>query len=261
MSNPLPSMFVSHGPPTMVIDDLDTNRRLRDIAAALPRPRALLCVSAHWIAAAPRVTAAPRPETIHDYSGFPEALYRLDYPAPGDPELAARAAELLRTAGFAAELDPARGRDHGAWQTAMLMYPEADIPLIQVSLTADLDPRGHLALGRALAPLRDEGVLPVATGTAVHNLAQWRRDSQGTPAWARAFEDWLVARAEAGDAEALVDYARQAPHPDLAHPTPEHLTPLFAALGAGGAGAQGRTLHRGFAYGSLSMAAFAFAPA
>ncbi|RDD60523.1 dioxygenase [Ferruginivarius sediminum] len=260
MSTHLPSLFISHGPPTMVVDDLAANRRLKEIAEELPRPEAILCISAHWIEQAPNLTAAAEPETIHDYMGFPAELYRLSYPAPGAPGLAQRAAECLRATGIPARLDEVRGRDHGAWQTAMLMYPEADVPLIQLSLGGDLDPRRHYDIGRALAPLSGEGILVMATGTAVHNLRAWRQHRHETPAWARAFDDWLAATIEAGDLDALLDWRDEAPESRMAHPSEEHFTPLFVAAGAGGFGAgnPGRALHRGFEYGSLSMASFAF---
>lgn len=253
-----PSLFVSHGPPTMVIDDLTANARLAEIGRQWPRPRAVLAISAHWMAPRPTVTAAPWPATLHDYAGFPDALYRLNYPAPGAPELAAEVGERLTQAGWDAALDPERGRDHGAWQTAMLIWPEAVVPVIQLSLLEDLDPRRHLELGRALAPLREAGVLILASGTAVHNLSQWRVNRETTPDWAKAFDDWLAATLADGDPEALIAFRRHAPGADRAHPSDEHLTPLFVALGAAGANAKGRPLHRGFEYGSLSMASYAF---
>ena len=165
----LPSLFVSHGPPTMVLDDIPVRGALARIGRELPRPRAILCVSAHWLAEVPTVSLAERPETIHDFYGFDRALYELAYPAPGAPELARRTAELLKEAGIHCEGAPDRGLDHGAWEPLMLMYPEADVPVTQLSLQADADPAAHLNLGRALAPLRAEGVLIVGSGTAIHN--------------------------------------------------------------------------------------------
>ena len=253
----LPSLFVSHGPPSMVVDDLLVHAALAGLGRRLPRPRAVLCVSAHWIAETPTVTAAAAPPTIHDFYGFPDELYRLHYPAPGDPELAGRVAALVRETGYPCHADAERGLDHGAWEPLMLMYPEADVPVVQLSLLADPDPAALYRLGRALAPLRAGGVLIVGSGTAVHNLSQWRRDPETTPAWARAFDDWLAARLAAGDAEAVLAYHREAPSAHEAHPTAEHFLPLPVALGAGG-GAPAEAVHRGFSYGSLSMAAYAF---
>ena len=258
---PLPSLFVSHGPPNMVLDPIPAREALARIGRELPRPRAILCVSAHWLEARPTASLAERPETIHDFFGFDRALYEITYPAPGDPGLARRAAGLLEAAGLACAQDPERGFDHGAWEPLMLMYPQADVPVVQLSLRAGAGADWHVALGRALAPLRAEGVLIAASGTAVHNLAQWRADAAATPAWARDFEDWLVAAVEAGDADEIAHYRTRAPNAALAHPTEEHFLPLAVAMGAGGPGAGNRVLHRGFSYGSLSMAAFAFGAA
>jgi len=253
----LPSLFVSHGPPNMVLDDIPLRSVLAELGRALPRPKAILCVSAHWVSEKPTASLAARPATIHDFFGFDPALYEISYPASGAPEVARRAAALLSSAGIAAGVDPERGLDHGAWEPLMLIYPEADVPVAQLALPM-VPAAEQIRVGRALAPLRDEGVLILASGTAVHNLRQWHDDPHGTPAWAQDFEDWLVASATDGDAAAIGDYRRRAPAARLAHPTEEHFLPLPLALGAGGPGAKGRVLHRGFSYGSLSMAAFAF---
>ena len=255
---PLPSLFVSHGPPNMVLDDIPACAALARIGRQLPRPRAILCVSAHWLAEKPTLSLAEAPETIHDFYGFEPALYELSYPAPGAPELARRAAALFEAAGFDCDLAPDRGLDHGAWEPLMLMYPEAEVPVAQLSLRAGADAAAHLALGRALAPLRAEGVLVVGSGTATHNLAQWHADPEATPDWAIAFDDWLAAAVTEGDAEAIADYRAQAPGVGLAHPSEEHFLPLPVAMGAGGADGKSAVLHRGFSYGSLSMAIFAF---
>lgn len=249
-------IFVSHGPPNMVIDPIAVAGFLADLGRALQPPKAVLCVSAHWITSAPAVTGAERPRTIHDFHGFAPRLYEIDYPAPGDPALAARVAGLLGAAGLTCAIDPARGLDHGCWQPLILIYPDATVPVVQLSLLEGGDAADHYRLGRALAPLREEGVLVLASGTATHNLTAWRRDPTGTPRWAAAFEDWLVDAVESGDHERLIGY-RRAPEAGIAHPSEDHFLPLLVALGAGGPG-KGWTLHRGFAYGSLSMAAFAF---
>ncbi len=254
-----PPLFVSHGPPTLIEDDVPCRRFLARLGRAIGRPRAILCVSAHWETDAPRLGAAARPETIHDFYGFPEALYRLRYDAPGAPDLARRAADLLRAAGIEAALDDARGLDHGAWAPLMLMYPAADIPVAQLSIGRDGDPARHLALGRALAPLPAEGVLVLASGNATHNLAERGRRDDPPRDWARAFDDWLVEAVEAGRTEALVDYLARAPEARRNHPTPDHYLPLLTALGAAGDGARGRRIHASFLYATLSMAAFAFA--
>lgn len=253
----LPSVFVSHGAPTLAIEKNDTVEFLRRLGAELGRPRAILCVSAHWATRVPTLSAAERPETIHDFGGFPAELYRVRYDAPGAPRLAARAAELLSAAGSASELSDERGLDHGAWVPLSLMYPERDVPVTQLSVQPRAGAAEHFRIGRALAPLRGEGVLILSTGGATHNLRQLGRGSDA-PGWAASFDEWLDEKIRAGAYEDLLDYRRLAPHAELAHPTDEHLLPLFVAAGAGLGEAPGRSLHRGWTHGSLSMAAYAF---
>lgn len=251
-----PAIFVSHGAPTLYLDSGPTHDFLRDLGARLGRPRAVLCVSAHWTTAAPALTAMERPETIHDFYGFPEELEAVRYPAPGDPALAARSAELLGAAGVAASLDQDWGLDHGAWVPLGLMYPEADVPVVQLAVQPGLSPELHLALGRALRPLREEGVLVLGSGGATHNLREmvWDLDVE-PPAYIRAFDAWLEEAVLAGREEDLCAYAEQGPSGRRAHPTPEHFLPLFVPLGTGG---RARVLHRAFHYGTLSMKAFAW---
>jgi 4,5-DOPA dioxygenase extradiol len=260
MPDMLPSVFVSHGAPTLPFEEVPARRFLEDLGRELGRPEAVLCVSAHWESGRPALSLAEAPETIHDFYGFPEALYELHYPAPGAPDLARRAAGLLAGAGREASLIETRGLDHGAWAPLLLMYPEARTPVTQLSVLIRGSPADHLAVGRALAPLRGEGVLILGSGGAVHNLAEWSGGAAEVPDWARAFDDWLAERIEGGAVEDLVDYRSRAPSGELAHPTEEHLLPLFVALGAGVGpeGGGGRVLHRSFGPGGLSMAAYAF---
>lgn len=255
----MPSVFVSHGAPTLVTDPVPTREFLQNLGKALPRPRAVLAVSAHWDTPAPRLTSGAAPHTMYDFHGFPEELYAMTYPAPGARELAAEAAGLLASAGLDAELDPARGYDHGAWAPLTLMYPGADIPLTQLSIQTSAGALRHLELGRALAPLREKGVLILASGNATHNLrGVYSHDMLEAPApYAREFADWLAARVAAGDEDALVDYLARGPQAARNHPTADHYVPLLVALGAGG-GAKGRLLHDGWTYGVLSMAAYAW---
>ncbi len=255
-----PSVFVSHGAPTLPMEDIPARRFLGELGRSLGRPRAVLCISAHWERTDPALSLAEAPETIYDFHGFPRALYELDYPAPGAPDLARAVAKLLATAGVEAALVEHRGLDHGAWVPLMLMYPGADVPATQLSVQSEDGPAAHQALGRSLAPLRAEGVLILGSGGAVHNLREWRAGDSTVPDWAVAFDDWLVDRIEADDLAALTDYRAQAPEGPRAHPTEEHFLPLFVAMGAGMTpnGAGGRVLHRSFAPGGLSMAAFAF---
>jgi len=255
----LPALFITHGAPTLPLDDTPA----RDFLAALGReigtPDAILCVSAHWERRRPAVSTASRPETIHDFQGFPRPLYDLAYPAPGAPAAAAQAAALIRGAGLACDEDPGRGLDHGAWTPLMLMYPAADVPVAQISVQSAAGPAHHLALGAALAPLRDENVLILASGSATHDLSSFGRYGLDAPpmAEAAAFDDWLVEIVGGGDTDALADYRRRAPHAARNHPTEEHFLPLFVAVGAGG-GVPGRVLHRSCTYGIIAMTAFAF---
>lgn len=259
----LPSLFVSHGAPTLALDDIAARRFLLDYGPALPRPQAILVISAHWETASPALTATPQPQTIHDFFGFPQPLYELRYPAPGNPALAARIADLLMTAGYQTTLDSQRGLDHGAWVPLLLLFPKANIPVLQLSLPSSYTPAQLLALGQALAPLRAEGVLIIGSGSVTHNLAafgRYQRDDP-PPAWVSGFADWLTHVVEDGRLEDLLDYRRHAPHAVRNHPTEEHFLPLFVALGAAGAAARGRCIHSSYAYGILAMDAYAFAPA
>ena len=229
----MPSVFLSHGSPTLILENLPARDFLASLGSMLPRPKAIIAVSAHWNTERPAVSTAERPETIHDFYGFPEALYRLTYPAPGAPDLARRVGELIP--GLV--IDESQGLDHGAWNPLLLVYPEADIPVAQLSVQLAAGPAHHLELGRKLAPLREEGVLILASGGAVHNLRQFQIDNQKPADWAIAFDDWLSDRIAAGDAEALVDYKTLRPEARLVHPREEHFLPLFVALGAGLEGA------------------------
>lgn len=255
-----PSVFVSHGAPTLAIEENDTVAFLQSLGRELGRPRAILCVSAHWGTHVPTVSKAAQPETIHDFGGFSDALYRMRYNAPGAPELAERVSELLTDAKVESSVSPDRGLDHGAWVPLMLMYPEADIPVTQLSVQPRAGTVSHFRLGQALAPLRREGVLVLATGSATHNLSQLGRGST-PPDWAAQFDEWLYRKITDGDVEELMNYRQLAPYSQLAHPTEEHLLPLFVAMGAGGADEEkprGQSLHRGWTHGSLSMAAYRF---
>jgi aromatic ring-opening dioxygenase catalytic subunit (LigB family) len=212
-----------------------TQQFLEGLSATLPAPpKAILVVSAHWEEPAFTAGAAARPELIFDYSGFPEHTYRLTWPAPGSPELAARAADLLAQAGLPSALSSTRGFDHGVFVPLKVAFPQARIPVVPLSLAAPLDPALHLAAGRALAPLRDEGVLIVASGMSFHNLRSYLRPE--TAERARAFDAWLTRAVESAAAErdALLAGWRAAPFAAYAHPREEHLIPLMVAAGAGG---------------------------
>ncbi len=216
-----------------------TQRYLEGIAASLPeKPKALVVVSGHWEEAAFTVSAAARPELIFDYSGFPQDTYKLAWPAPGDPELAWRVAEMLKSAGLPSAISETRGFDHGVFVPLKVAFPQADIPVVTLSLVSDaqgrLDPELHMRAGRALAPLREEGVLIVASGMSFHNLRAYF--SPETRDAAREFDAWLTHTVESAEPERSAQLAQweSAPSARFAHPREEHLTPLFVASGAGG---------------------------
>jgi 4,5-DOPA dioxygenase extradiol len=259
-STRLPAVFISHGSPMLTLEpERPAHQFLRHAATLWPKPKAILAVSAHWETEQPVVGATAQPETIHDFYGFPPALYRMQYAVPGAPQLASRIQALLRDAGFPAALDDARGLDHGAWSPLVLAYPAADIPVLQLSIQSHRDPAHHLALGRALAPLRDEGVLIMATGSLTHNLRMLDRSDSHPPAdWAASFADWMAQKLEQRDDAALLDYRQQAPFAARNHPTDEHLLPLYVALGAATPGAPATRVHASFAHGSLSMDSYSF---
>lgn len=252
----LPTIFVSHGAPDILLHESPAKTFLSGLGREFPTPRAVLCVSAHWTTNAPSVDVALEPRTIHDFGGFPPEMYRMQYPAPGAPDLARDVADRLATAGVAASVTE-RGLDHGAWVPLKLMYPDARVPVVQIALQPHLGAKHHHALGLALAKLRHEGVLVLASGGATHNLGELGAGDVA-PAWVRAFDDWLVERATSGDADALVDYRRRAPDARRNHPTEEHFLPLHVALGAAGEGARASVLHRSVQFGTLSMSAFRF---
>ena len=256
MSARLPTFFVSHGSPMLALDPGATGIFWEELGKSLPWPDAVLCVSAHWMTNVPALSRAERPETIHDFYGFPEALYRLRYDATGEPGLADRVASLA-----GADRDPTYGLDHGAWVPAMLGWPEGDIPIFQLSVQPYRSPADHIALGRKLAPLREEGVLVLGSGSATHNLRRLRRGDNDTAPepWAKQFDDWLSEAVEQGNESALANYRTEAPYAQEAHPTDEHLLPLHVAFGAAGAGARATALHRSFTSVNLSMASYAFA--
>lgn len=264
-SQPLPAVFVTHGAPTMPIDDCPARDFMQGLADLVPRPRAILAVSAHWERRAPGVSSATAPETVHDFFGFPDALYRLQWPAPGAPELAARTKELLDGAnlegGLGCDLDPGQGFDHGTWSVTRLAWPEADIPTAQLSINTPLGPQHHLELGAALRPLRDEGVLILASGSATHNLREFMRyplNDEGV-GYAREFAGWLDGKVAARDHAALAGFMERAPHAARNHPTPEHYYPLLVAAGAATPGSPPpEKLHDSYTWGVFYMGAYAF---
>jgi 4,5-DOPA dioxygenase extradiol len=259
--SPLPTIFVSHGSPMLALQDSPARRFLQGLGQSLPRPKAIVVISAHWeTSGSPAVSLAAQPETIHDFGGFPQALFDIRYPAAGAPELAEQAASLFEAAGIAVGRSAQRGLDHGAWVPLSLMYPDADVPVLQISLVRGADPSAHEKLGRALSQLRHEGVLVIGSGSLTHNLYEFRGQQVDAPAphWVLEFELWMREQLEASDGAALLDYRKRAPSAVKNHPTEEHLLPLFVAMGAAGAGAKAQLLHSSVEHGVLAMDAYAF---
>jgi 4,5-DOPA dioxygenase extradiol len=258
MADTLPTVFVSHGAPTFALEPGLAGAQLRALGAALGKPRAILVVSPHWMTRDVEVTAAERPQTVHDFGGFARALFDIRYPAPGSPELAARVQLLLGAQGIAASLDADRGLDHGAWVPLLHMAPDADVPVLQVSIPLDADERKALALGRALAPLADEGVLIVGSGSLTHNLYEFRMGDAQEAAYAREFTGWIRQAVLAGDLDRLVRALELAPHATRAHPSTEHFLPLLVAAGAARSITPCTVLDGGIRHGVLAMESYVF---
>jgi len=258
-----PALFISHGSPILAFEDWHpVHRFLSGVSALWPRPRAIVIVSAHWEAPRPSLTGAARPATVHDYGpGFPyPEMYTVTYPAPGSVEVAAEARTRLSASGFQAVSDDRRGFDHGCWAPLRLLYPNADIPVTQLSLVAAETPAHHYGIGRALAPLRAKGVLLIGSGTMTHNQRDIDRSgARPVPEWAQAFNGWMHDKLGARDDESVLAYRGLAPHAVYSHPTEEHLLPLFVALGAATPGIPPRRVHHSFSFSTQSMDAYLFA--
>lgn len=256
----LPTLFLSHGSPMLALLDSPARRFLLGLGKTLPRPEAIVVVSAHWESMrAAAVSFAAEPATIHDFGGFPPALYEIDYPAKGAPELAARVASLLEQAGLPVHSQD-RGLDHGAWVPLSLMYPQADIPVIQISLVHGATPADHYRIGLALTALREQGVLVIGSGSLTHNLQEcWGKPLDASvPPWVSDFTQWMADKLDGKQRDALCAYRQQAPFATRNHPSEEHLLPLFVAMGAAGTDATAQRLHASYEYGVLAMDAYAF---
>ncbi|MET9802571.1 class III extradiol ring-cleavage dioxygenase [Streptomyces sp. NPDC006368] len=246
-SGRMPALYLSHGAPPLA-DDPVWPGELAAWSAALPRPTAILMVSAHWEEAPLALGATRTVPLVYDFWGFPEHYYGVRYAAPGAPGLADAVRKLLRAPGTPVQDIPDRGLDHGAYVPLVEMYPDADIPVLQISLPT-LDPGALMGIGRKLAPLRDEGVLIVGSGFFTHNLAALRHTGPGVPAWSAEFDDWGRRALAAKDVDALLDFTHSSPAGLLAHPRTEHFAPLFVTLGAADAAGDlggGRSVIEGF---------------
>jgi 4,5-DOPA dioxygenase extradiol len=254
-----PVLFVSHGAPTAALEDNPWTRALADFGRR-HRPAAVAVVSAHWEERQPvRVGSTERNETLHDFGGFAAELYAIRYPAPGDPWLAANIASRLEKSGIPAQVEPDRPLDHGAWVPLRFLFPDADVPVVEVSLPRPRHPELVSRMGAVLSPLRDDGVLLLGSGGGVHNLSAVALGERNAPSesWALEFDRWLADRVAARDLPALLAWRERAPHAALAHPTPEHLDPLLFAAGASRGDDRVEVLHEGIEYRTLSTRTFA----
>jgi 4,5-DOPA dioxygenase extradiol len=252
-----PSLFISHGSPMLALEPGESGPALLRLASEMPKPRAIVIVSAHWESQELLVNGNPQPETWHDFGGFPAALFAVQYPAPGFPELSRQVAELLGAADLPARIDSRRPFDHGVWVPLSLMYPNADIPVVQVSLPSKQGPALQTKVGQALASLRDDGVLVIGSGSITHNLREldWHAGPESVEPWAKEFRDWMIDKLACNDEAALHDYRKLAPNAVRNHPSDEHLLPLYFARGAGG---KFSVEHKGFTMGALGMDIYRF---
>ena len=252
-----PSLYISHGSPMLALEPGASGPALARLAAELPKPKAIVIVSAHWESNELLVSGNPRPDTWHDFGGFPKALFEVEYPAPGDPQLAAEVVELLKASNLPARIDSNRPFDHGVWVPLSLMYPQADIPIVQVSLPTRGGPALQAHVGQALSSLRQHGVLLIGSGSITHNLREldWHAGPESVEPWAQAFRDWMVEKLAANDEAALSDYRQRAPNAVRNHPSDEHLLPLYFARAAGG---DFSIAHQGFTMGALGMDIYRF---
>lgn len=256
----LTTLFISHGAPTLALEPGQLGQNLTQLGKSLPTPKALLVLSPHWMTPGLSVCTNPIPQTIHDFEGFPKALYSLEYKAPGCPELAEQALEILNAHGLEAKPDSKMGLDHGTWVPLMHLYPEANIPVFQVSMPSRLDQNSAWDLGRILSPLSEEGVLIIGSGSLTHNLYEVRFNDDHADIYAQEFATWVEDAITRGDGEAIRDTILKAPHGRRAHPTAEHLWPLMFAAGAAQTNHKihGTKIPGGILHGVLSMDSYRF---
>jgi 4,5-DOPA dioxygenase extradiol len=258
----LPTLFVPHGAPTFALQPGAAGAALHAFAQRIGQPKAVLIVSAHWDTQIPTLSVDPKPETIHDFYGFPRPLYAIRYPATGAVSLGMDARALLEDAGFEVALDPQRGLDHGAWIPLGLMFPEANVPVLALSLQSHQGPEYHYRIGEALSSLREQGVLVIGSGNLTHNLGHFHQlqGAHGAPAYVTQFQGWVRDRLLAQDIDQLLAYRTLAPGAIQAHPTDEHLLPFYVALGAAGRNFVTEAVYSGVEYNMLAMDSYAFWP-
>lgn len=251
-----PSLFLPHGAPDLVISGHAAAQFLADYSKRLSPPEGIVIVSAHWQNPGLSLTGPGPLATIHDFGGFPAELYEIHYPAFASEGLVGAVKDRLQAVDLEVSVDPSRGLDHGAWVPLSLLYPSADIPVVQLSLGSSRHGADHIAVGRALAPLRDQNVMIIGSGGSVHNLRALAPEGSPAPVWATAFDGWLETVLMENDLDRLARFQSDAPYADLAHPSTEHFLPLLVSAGAGGGSVE--KIHGGYSYGSIGMSAWAF---
>lgn len=252
----MPALFISHGAPNLSMEDFPAKHFFAELGSTLDSPRAVLVISAHFHSETVCILSSEKPDTVHDFYGFAPELHAMRYPAKGDKPLALDIQSLFQQSGMDVVLNERRGMDHGAWVPLSIIYPKADIPVVQVSINTHLPPEYHYQLGQILKPLRQSGVLILGSGGASHNLGELHLNSITPPTWACEFIDWLHHNMLAKNIDALLDYRRRAPNAIRNHPTEEHLLPLFTVLGAMELDEQVERIHHSYIYGTLSMDAY-----
>lgn len=252
----LPGLFISHGSPMLALNPEQVGPALHRLSLNLPKPKAIVVMSAHWESNALEVNTGIRPETWHDFRGFPEELYDIRYPAPGDPEIAEQILNLLANAQISAHANSTRPRDHGVWMPLLHMYPDADIPVIEISLPMNMSSEEIFNIGKALAPLRDQQILLIGSGSITHNLRElsWSGISSNVPEWASTFRNHVVQKLAHSDYQAVLDW-QTIPYVQRNHPTIEHFAPLFFSMGTG---ERFNVVHSSFTMGALGMDIYRF---
>jgi 4,5-DOPA dioxygenase extradiol len=254
----IPSFFIAHGAPSLALENNEYTAFLQDLASQIPKPKAIVLFSAHWESREQKVSGAETYETIYDFSGFQDELYQIQYPAPGDLAIAKEVQALFQKENIPAEIDSVRGLDHGSWVVLHLLYPQADIPVIALSVNRYLSNAEQYRIGQALSSLREKDVLIIGSGGTVHNLRRLEWRATQTSPWAAEFDNWLEAKLTAWDLEALLQYDQIAPYAKEAVPTPEHFIPLLLAMGTGDPHKKATLLHRSYQFGNLSLSCWKF---
>jgi 4,5-DOPA dioxygenase extradiol len=254
----IPAYFIAHGSPSIVIEDNEYTRFLVKLGKKISRPKAIVIFSAHFESEVQKISAVESYTMIYDFYGFPKEMYNIEYPVKGNPKLAEEIHNLFEVSGIKSEIDRSRGIDHGAWTILKLMYPNADIPVITLSVNPHLSPDMQFKIGEAISTLREKDILILGSGGIVHNLAALKWDMEGVEPWANEFDNWVNKNIENWDLNTLFDFANKGPYAKRAVPTNEHFVPLFIAMGASGQAGRGILLQSNFQYGNLGLSCFEF---